>query len=246
MATAGAIGGIVINEGDMRSSNYVPGTTGFRISSDGSIEASNLWARGNIEATSLNAATGTFTGALVAASGTFAGTMTAAAVDAVDTINLKGESITSTYITTMAEELVRHIAPDPAVDTESLFIESGVATVNRGVIETFATINLRTNLSTTNARWILVEIVPKLMTSANALVATGRTVRTHYYQIPTAGENTFFTTTVPYVFASLTLPATLKVRFEVTVYCYAGDSSLQPNIRVLAASGVAQIINRKV
>lgn len=70
-AGAGQIGGITISAADLRSTNYVPGTSGFRINADGSAEFYNVTARGNITANSLNAATGTFTGSLVAVGGTF-------------------------------------------------------------------------------------------------------------------------------------------------------------------------------
>ena len=49
--------------------------------------------------------TATFAGALSAATGTFAGVLTAGAVNAVDTINLRGESISSNYPTTVAENV---------------------------------------------------------------------------------------------------------------------------------------------
>lgn len=42
----------------------------------------------------LSAATGTFNGSLSAATGTFAGNLTAGAIDAVDTVNIKGNAIT--------------------------------------------------------------------------------------------------------------------------------------------------------
>lgn len=56
--------------------------------------AGALSAASGTFAGSLSAATGTFAGALSAATGTFAGTLTAAAVNAVDTINLAGNSVT--------------------------------------------------------------------------------------------------------------------------------------------------------
>ncbi len=67
-AGAGSIGGITISTADLRSTGYVPGTSGFRVNNDGSAEFYNLTARGNITANSLNAATGTL-GSLTIASG---------------------------------------------------------------------------------------------------------------------------------------------------------------------------------
>ncbi len=89
----------------IQSTGYTPGSTGWRINKDGTAEFRNIIARGDIQATSLNAATGTFTGALVAAtgsfsgalnaaSGSFSGVLTAFAINAVDTINLRGQAIT--------------------------------------------------------------------------------------------------------------------------------------------------------
>lgn len=115
-ASAGSIGGITIGLHDLRSTNYVPGSTGFRINDDGSLEANNIYARGNIQATSLNAATGTFAGSLSAATGTFAGslsaasgtfsgTLTATAINAVQTINMAGGSVTNTIATSVAGTL---------------------------------------------------------------------------------------------------------------------------------------------
>lgn len=101
---SGSIGGFTIGLADIRSSGYVPGTSGIRLNADGSAEFYNVVARGDIQATSLNAATGTFRGALNAATGTFAGalqaatgtfsgTLTAQAVNAVQTINIAGDAV---------------------------------------------------------------------------------------------------------------------------------------------------------
>ncbi len=58
-AGSGTIGGITIGLHDLRSTNYVPSTSGFRINDDGTVEIYSLTARGNITANSLSAATGT-------------------------------------------------------------------------------------------------------------------------------------------------------------------------------------------
>lgn len=79
-AAAGTIGGITIGATDLRSTNYVPATTGWRIHSDGSTEFLNVYARGNIRATSLSVgasplvsgATMTGTGGVINTDGTFA------------------------------------------------------------------------------------------------------------------------------------------------------------------------------
>lgn len=47
-ANAGTIGGITITAADIRSTDYVPGGAGFRITSGGYLEASNVWLRGQI------------------------------------------------------------------------------------------------------------------------------------------------------------------------------------------------------
>jgi hypothetical protein len=93
-ANAGTIGGITIGLHDIRSSNYVPGTAGFRLNDDGSGEFYNITARGNITANSLNFANGTFTGTLAGVNGTYSGVLTAAAINAVNTINLAGNALT--------------------------------------------------------------------------------------------------------------------------------------------------------
>lgn len=62
----------------IQSTNYVAGSSGWKINKDGTAEFSGVTARGNITANSLNAATGTFSGSLSAATGTFAGSLSAA------------------------------------------------------------------------------------------------------------------------------------------------------------------------
>lgn len=68
----------------IRSTSYVPGTSGWSINADGSAELSNVTVRGAVYASSgtfagsLSGATGTFSGSLSAASGTFTGILSGA------------------------------------------------------------------------------------------------------------------------------------------------------------------------
>lgn len=78
----GQIGGLKVTTTSIESSNFATGVAGMRIGLNGDVEINNLTARGNITANHLNAAGGTFSGLL-----------TADAVDAVDTINLKGNAL---------------------------------------------------------------------------------------------------------------------------------------------------------
>lgn len=68
-ANAGTIGGITIGVHDIRSTNYVPGTAGFRINDDGTAEFYSITAKGTITANILNAATGTFGAVTIAIGG---------------------------------------------------------------------------------------------------------------------------------------------------------------------------------
>ena len=61
------------------------GATTFSVAADGTATFAGA----------LSAATGSFAGSLSAASGTFAGTLTAAAINAVDTINIAGNAVTT-------------------------------------------------------------------------------------------------------------------------------------------------------
>lgn len=96
----GQIGGFIVAADHIRSSNFVQGSAGWRLHRNGNLEAYNGTFRGALQAAtgtfagSLQAATGTFAGSLQAATGTFSGTLTANAVNAVDTINLRGEAVT--------------------------------------------------------------------------------------------------------------------------------------------------------
>ncbi|WP_442975236.1 hypothetical protein, partial [Salmonella enterica] len=47
-ASAGSIGGIVMDANSAYSSNYVAGTTGFKLNSNGTIDASSVTLRGSI------------------------------------------------------------------------------------------------------------------------------------------------------------------------------------------------------
>lgn len=62
-ATAGAIGGCLLTSSQIYSSNYVAGSTGWKLGSDGSFEASNGTFRGS----------GTFSGSVTATSGAIGG-----------------------------------------------------------------------------------------------------------------------------------------------------------------------------
>ncbi|MCH8505066.1 MAG: DUF1983 domain-containing protein [Ectothiorhodospiraceae bacterium] len=89
----------------IQSEGYSPSGSGFRVEQGGAarfagnnfeIDTPQLQVGGGNASFSgaLNAATGTFAGSLSAATGTFSGSLTASAVDAVDTINLRGNAVT--------------------------------------------------------------------------------------------------------------------------------------------------------
>jgi hypothetical protein len=92
----------------IQSSNYVAGTSGFRLDANGNAYLQNAVVRGTVYATagtfagSLSAATGTFAGSLSAATGTFSGTLTASAINAVNTINIAGNAVTVPNVVTLA------------------------------------------------------------------------------------------------------------------------------------------------
>lgn len=105
----GQIGGITVGGTNVRAGQTAYDTgTGFYLGADGRFSlgksdgakltfdpgTNTLTVSGNITANNLDAATGSFAGELSAATGTFAGTMTADAVNAVNTINLAGNSVT--------------------------------------------------------------------------------------------------------------------------------------------------------
>lgn len=99
-------GGYYLGAGGLLLGNYntyVAGHGGgyFQVTADGNVYGPNFQiVNGNLTINgngtfsgALNAATGTFSGALNAATGTFSGTLTAFAINAVDTINIRGEAV---------------------------------------------------------------------------------------------------------------------------------------------------------
>lgn len=97
--------------GPIYSNNWVYGVSGWLLNTDGNLYANSGEFRGNLMAAggtfkgalsaatgsfagTLSAATGSFSGSLTAATGTFSGTLTASAINAVDTLNVKGNAIT--------------------------------------------------------------------------------------------------------------------------------------------------------
>lgn len=230
----------------------VGNSAGNKLTWDGSA----LTVAGNLSAGSSPAVSGTTmtgSGAVFNATGTFAignatrnlsfnGTDFTLNGTLVATGNIVSQAVTANYLSTIAEV----DATSAGDDQLTVSIDSGLVTVSEGLLETFAILNLRVRLDTTNARWMLVEVTPYLYDEDDTLIDTGRTIKTHFYQIPTANVDTFFSVTIPQVFASLSLPETYYVRFSAVVSCYAGDNTLQINITEIALSGIAQLINRKV
>ncbi|MBN9461697.1 MAG: hypothetical protein J0H00_10800 [Burkholderiales bacterium] len=120
-ASAGLIGGIVIGSTYLQSAGFVSGANGYRLNLDGTSEFNDVIVRGTVYASAgmfagalngatgtfagalsaatgtfagaLSAATGTFAGSLSAATGTFSGSLTAAAINAVDTVNIRGQAV---------------------------------------------------------------------------------------------------------------------------------------------------------
>lgn len=72
-ALAGSIGGVLIANQGLQSTNYVAGSAGWRITANGTFEASSGTFRGSLSGATITGATGTFSGALSAASGTIGG-----------------------------------------------------------------------------------------------------------------------------------------------------------------------------
>lgn len=228
-------------------------SAGAKLTWDGSaLTISGTLSAGSSPAVSGSTMTGT--GAVFNASGTWAagsatrnlsfnGTTLTLNGDLVATGNIISQAVTANYLTTIAE--VDDTDAGGATDL-SLYIESGVVTVNDGLLETFAILNIRCRLNTTNARWILVEVTPKLYDNSSTLIDTGRLLKTHFYQIPTESVDTFYSVTLPQIFDGFTLPGSYKVRFELVATCYAGNNTTQANMTELAMSGISQLINRKV
>jgi hypothetical protein len=138
----GQIGGFAVGNDYIQSTNYVAGTTGWRLTNDGQILthgftltaagvatfsgalsaatgtfAGALSAATGTFAGSLSAATGTFAGSLSAASGTFAGSLTA---QVVDTANIVGAAVTSTYSSTAGAGTPSSVSLTPPSGTTAL------------------------------------------------------------------------------------------------------------------------------
>lgn len=96
-AGAGSIGGIVLASDHIRSVDYIPGESGFRLNSDGSVvlgRGMSMTAAGDVTFTgALYGATGTFSGALQAASGTFVGTLDVKSASAGARMEIKNNVI---------------------------------------------------------------------------------------------------------------------------------------------------------
>ncbi len=86
-ALAGSIGGVLISNQGLQSTNYVAGSAGWRIAADGTFEASSGTFRGSI-----TGATGTFSGSITGASGTFSGSLSSTSG------TIGGLQIASTYL----------------------------------------------------------------------------------------------------------------------------------------------------
>lgn len=131
-----AIGNAQIG-GDIYSTNYVYNVSGWLLQRNGSLYCANAFVRGDVQATSLNAATGTFSG-----------TMTADAVNAVNTINLAGNSVTIPVVALTTG----YIQPEGLGETtlQSAYIDAGGAIV----LVVFAfTIQSYDAAGTTNCTW---------------------------------------------------------------------------------------------
>ena len=111
-ASAGLIGGVTIASNAVLAGQTAFDTgNGFHLGADGKFslgngtqrltwDGSGLTIKGALDGATgtfsgaLSAATGTFSGSLAAATGTFSGSLTTSAVNAVNTINLAGNSVT--------------------------------------------------------------------------------------------------------------------------------------------------------
>lgn len=80
--------------GDIQSTNYVAGTSGWRLDRSGNLYAVNGQFMGSLSGADITGATGSFSGNLSAASGTFSGNLTASAISAVSTINIGPNQVT--------------------------------------------------------------------------------------------------------------------------------------------------------
>lgn len=93
-ASAGLIGGNSISSTGMQSPGYSYNTTGWRLDSNG-----NIYAKSGRFSGDITGSTGTFSGDLYAAGGTFSGTLTAQAINAVNSINIAGNAVTTSDAT---------------------------------------------------------------------------------------------------------------------------------------------------
>lgn len=132
---SGAGGGYYLGAGGLllgnRNTYEAAGLGGFfQVTADGNVYGPNFQiVNGNLTINgngtfsgALNAASGTFSGALLAATGTFSGTLTASAVNAVDTINLRGEAI---------------VAPRSATSTSSHLLVTGNGDITQLTVPAF-------------------------------------------------------------------------------------------------------------
>lgn len=258
-ATAGLIGGITIASNALRAGQTAYNTgVGFHLGSDGRLSLGNsagnrlTWdgtdltvVGGGTFSGALSAASGTFAGSLSAATGTFAGTLTAGAINAVDTINMKGQSISANYLTTIAEILKTSGGTSQLLVLGTDGLQSSLVSFTYGALETFIVVNAHSKLGTTNARWLDIEITPTLVDNSGTLVSTGFASKIRVYAIPTAGTQQFFGAAHSEVFSGMST-GSYRVRFSVSVTCRAGDDSLQNNLTELAVTARILLINRKV
>jgi hypothetical protein len=87
---------------------------------------------------SLSAATGTFSGGLLAATGTFSGSLTAQAINAVDTLNVAGNAISSVVTASAGNSVsVQITVPDVAAGQPVLLLGNSLASINYGATHRF-------------------------------------------------------------------------------------------------------------
>lgn len=160
----------------------------------------------------------------------------------IDTINMKGQSITADVKTTVVE------GTSTSGGTSSLvrLMESGLTLFKQGRIDTLGNIKVRVVLNTTNARWIRVRIIPILVNSSGTIVQTGETLEDSFYAVPTSGASSYYSAGVPYTFKDMPANVSYRVRYSVTVQCYASNSQLQNNLTLFGLGGIVQLINQKV
>lgn len=118
-ANAGLIGGNAIDANGLQSANYVTGSTGWRIDSDGVVEFSTGTFRGTLQAAngnftgSITGATGTFSGSLgganiTGATGTFSGNLAAGTVDFASSVGTTVTyTVAGTYTLTVPAGMTR-------------------------------------------------------------------------------------------------------------------------------------------